>query len=77
MPKYNVYLVTTASATVKVEAEDPESAIEQAFQEAPGGLCHQCGRDYDLGDLQLSSELFPQINSPENDVEETEDEPTT
>jgi hypothetical protein len=72
MPKYRVYLVTTASATVEVEADDTEQAIELAFQEAPGGLCHQCARDYDLGDLQLSSEMFPQFNKPENDVEEVE-----
>jgi hypothetical protein len=71
---YRVYLVATASATVKVEADDPEQAIERAFEEAPGGLCYSCTRDYDIGDLQLSSEMFPEFNKPENDVELVEEE---
>lgn len=74
MSTYRVYLVTTASVTMTVEADDPEQAIEEAFQEAPGSLCHQCARDYDLGDLQVSSEMFPQFNRPENDVELVEEE---
>jgi len=42
MPKYRVYLTTTASATVYVEAENPDDAIDLAYEEGPAGICAHC-----------------------------------
>lgn len=41
MPKYRVQIPKVIWLNIKVEADDQESAIEEAFQEAPG-MCHQC-----------------------------------
>jgi hypothetical protein len=41
--KYRVNLLKTISLVITVEAEDEVSALEAAYEEAPSGLCHQCG----------------------------------
>lgn len=41
--KYRVSLLKTISLVIDVEAEDEESALETAYEEAPPGICHQCG----------------------------------
>ena len=58
MPQYQVHFLTTMSVTVRVDADNPESAIDAAYDEAPGGICTQCSgwgqpwsRDAD-GDLE-------------------------
>lgn len=40
--KYRVYFTGTADLTVTVDVNDPEAAIEQAYDEMPSGLCAQC-----------------------------------
>lgn len=47
--KYRVDLTAYASMTITVEVDDDldeqdarEAAIEKAFEEVPGDLCHQC-----------------------------------
>lgn len=67
MPRYAVYLVTTASTVIEVEAEDGEDAIEKAFEQGTPTPCHQ--EEFDLGDWTTSSELFPQWSKPEDDYE--------
>lgn len=54
MAEYQVHFLQTVSISVTVEADDPEDAIEKAFDEAPSGVCAQCsgwgqqwGRDDD------------------------------
>ena len=69
MPKYRVHLVTVASTSVEVEADDGEAAIEKAFeQELPYAPAFA---DYEFGEWSTASELFPGgVNAPENDYEE-------
>lgn len=73
MPKYRVYLQTSASMTVTVEAEDPDAALDAAYEEAPGGVCAQCsgwGKNWslDLGEWESDSQApLDQV------VEEVED----
>ncbi len=68
MPRYHVNLYTTASATVTVEADSKEEAIELAFEEAPYS-CHQCP---EIGDWNLASEMWPGSSKAEDDVYEEE-----
>jgi hypothetical protein len=42
MPAYRVLFSQIVSITIDVEADDPEAAIEAAYEEGPGGLCFQC-----------------------------------
>jgi hypothetical protein len=42
MPKYTVYFSQVVSISVDVDAADPESAIEAAYDEAPPGVCARC-----------------------------------
>jgi hypothetical protein len=52
--KYSVQYTTWASCVIKVDADNPADAREKAsaaFQEeGPGGLCHHCAQQIDLGD---------------------------
>lgn len=55
MPAYRVHLYTTLSASVEVEAEDREAAIDAAYGGELPTLCAQCsgwGSSWsaDLGD---------------------------
>lgn len=62
MARYQVNLSTYASASVEVEADSEEEAIEKAFDEAPYS-CHQCP---EIGDWMLPSDLPG--GSPSGDV---------
>jgi hypothetical protein len=71
MPKFKVYLVTTASTVVEVEAEDGEQAIELAFEgELPYAPAFA---DYEFGEWTTASEMFPDHTNPDNDYEEIDD----
>lgn len=49
MSTYDVYLSTPAETVVRaVEAEDPDEAIELAYDQAPVVLCHQCAAKVDM-----------------------------
>jgi len=64
MTTYRVMYQTTASYAVTVDIDDAgmtdaeardaarEAAEEANAEQAPGQLCHQCSRDYDLGDFE-------------------------
>lgn len=67
MPKYRVYLVTTASTTVEVEAEDGDSAVEEALNSHLPYASAFAG--FDLGEWGTNSDLFPQFSKPEDDYE--------
>lgn len=69
MEKYRVYLVTEASASVTVEADSEEEAIEKAFENAPYS-CHQCP---EIGDWTLLSEMYPEQFKSSDDIEKIED----
>lgn len=63
MTAYKVYLRTVASASIDVEAESEEEAIELAFDQAPY-LCAQCsgwGRKagIELGEWSMADEPWP------------------
>jgi hypothetical protein len=47
--KYTVHFTTVASTTVQVEADDPDEAIDRAYNEVYVSLCHQCAHEMDLG----------------------------
>ena len=49
MPSYTVYFTTVGSTHVKVEASDPEEALDKAYDEVYVYLCHQCAHELDLG----------------------------
>jgi hypothetical protein len=77
MAKYTVYLETTASMTVTVEVDDNlneddarEAAMEEAFQEAPSGVCAQCSGwkekwNLDLGEWEVARETDGKEVQPE------------
>lgn len=71
MPKFIVYLVTTASTSVAVEAEDGEDAVEKAFETSLPYASAFAG--FDLGDWMTPSGLMPEFNKPEDDYEEVPD----
>ena len=71
MPKFNVYMVASASAVVQVEVETGEEAVELAYEDDLPYASHNAG--FDLGDWTLGSELFPQWYRPEDDYEEIDD----
>lgn len=50
MAAYLIFFTTTASAAVDVEADSLEDAIELAYDELPGSLCHQCARTHEMSD---------------------------
>lgn len=41
MAQYDVQIPKVIWLNIKVEADNEEAAIEEAFQQAPG-MCHQC-----------------------------------
>lgn len=46
---YTVYFTQIASASVRnVEAEDSEDAIDQAWDQLPLSICHQCASKVEL-----------------------------
>lgn len=59
MARYAVTLVTEASFTVEVDAEDEANALEMAFNQVPVALCHQ--EPVDIGDWGLYED-DPELN---------------
>lgn len=66
MSTYRVHFSTTASASVKVKIDDDgmeseqarDTAIEEAYQNLPSGICAQCSGwlqswSLDLGEFEL------------------------
>lgn len=52
MPRYTVSIPLHASTTYECDADSPEQALEKARDEAGSpGLCHQCSRECELGDV--------------------------
>lgn len=56
MSNYTVYFTSVASASARVEADDYEEAIDSAWDEMPGSLCHQCAHW-----IEFSGEWEPDI----------------
>ena len=55
MKKYIVFFPVFASASVEVEADDEDEAIDKAGEECYVGLCHHCARNLDVGDLDYDN----------------------
>ncbi|MBO0676860.1 hypothetical protein JRC04_05245 [Mycolicibacterium sp. S2-37] len=56
MSEFTVYFSAGASTAVKVDAEDYDAAIEEAYNDLPGSLCHQCAREIELsGDWDVDA----------------------
>lgn len=57
MPKYSVSLVGYVGRTVEVEADDWETAVEEAVSGDEGALnlCHQCANDWDPGEVDAQA----------------------
>jgi hypothetical protein len=51
---YRFFFTQTASTSVEVEGDDYESALEEAWNNTPGSLCHQCA-----GHFEMSGEWEP------------------
>jgi hypothetical protein len=66
MTKYRVYLAAVASAVIEVEADNEDDALDMAYENAPS---NNITTDFELGDWSTSSELFPEFNKPEDDIE--------
>lgn len=64
MAKYRVHLVAVAEASVEVEAEDGDQAVELAYEKAPSGA--NISNDFDMGDWSTASELW-RDQKPEDD----------
>ena len=68
MPRYRVHSIATVSAFIgEFEADNEDEALAMAAEQGnwPGGLCHQCGENFDLGDwyedqADLITETQPQ-----------------
>ena len=63
MPKFRVYLSKVTEIGVTVEAPDPDSAIEAAYDHDVPGVCAQCsgyGRDWsrDENDVMEPEAVF-------------------
>lgn len=67
MAKYRVYLVTTASCVVEVEAENGDEAVEAAFNTELPHVSAFAG--YDLGEWTTASDLFHGTSDPADDYE--------
>lgn len=50
MPNYTVLGIASATVSAKVEADNPEEAIDKADLPSTG-LCHQCAKDVEVGDV--------------------------
>lgn len=72
MSKYIVYLVSTVSISVEVEAEDGNEAVDLAFEQDLPRLNISNG-NMDMGEWTTASDLFPQFSKPEDDYEMVED----
>lgn len=48
VPKYRVMLVSSASISIEVEADSPETAADLAVDAAYASLCHECSREVTL-----------------------------
>lgn len=48
MPKYVVYFQSVAETRVEVDVDDPDDAIDTAWDRVGGSLCHQCAHAVDL-----------------------------
>lgn len=40
--KYTVYLYTTEEIGVNIEADDPDEAVDRAYEQMPGSVCASC-----------------------------------
>lgn len=59
MPIYRVVLQQMASTVIEVEAEDPNSAIDKAIEQEPGGLCASCSGWNNPPGIDLSYDWEP------------------
>jgi len=65
MSTFRIYFNTGASASVTVEADDLDAAIDAAYALVPRNVCAQCGgwgRPYalDLGEWQVDESTYEQ-----------------
>jgi len=64
MTEYTVYFSQSAEAIIRVEADDPDDAIDRAWDQLPGSLCHQCAED-----VQLAGDWEPALVFDDDDKE--------
>lgn len=51
MSEFMVFFEGMAGLTIRVEADDPDDAVNKAYDEMPGGVCAQCsgwGKEWSL-----------------------------
>lgn len=49
--KFDVTVCWNASTVISVDAGSADEACELAYDDVPGGLCHQCSSKVELGDI--------------------------
>lgn len=74
MAKYRVYMQQVVGTSVVVEADDPTSAIEAAFEKGVPGLMFLDNSYPDEGEWMSPSEMAPDMLKPEDDVELIEED---
>lgn len=67
--KYRVVLEQIASTVIDVEADDIDAAIDEAWQEAPSGLCAQCSGWNNPPGVNLAGEWEASVVYDEHDHE--------
>lgn len=72
MAKYRVWLVSTVSTQVEVDADNGDEAVERAFEQDLPYL-NVSNHDMDMGDWSVGSDLFPNAK-PEDDYELIEED---
>lgn len=67
MAQYRIYFRQSASASVEVEADSFEEAVDLAYEELPGGVCAQCSGWNQSWSLDLDGEW--DVNESEYEVD--------
>jgi hypothetical protein len=65
MPKYRVYMQTTASTCITVDAEDEDAAIDAAYEYGTPSLCAYCSGYNQSHNLELGDDWEPSPDAVE------------
>jgi hypothetical protein len=69
MSKYRVSFSQVTWISVDVEADDPDTALERAYDEAPASICAQCSGWNQLWDRDDDAELeFEDVSTDSGEI---------
>ncbi|WP_280185482.1 MULTISPECIES: hypothetical protein [Nocardia] len=55
MAEYSAWFANVTTTNVRVEADSPQQAADIASKRVHASLCHQCARERDDGDWELTA----------------------